>query len=102
MAVPQRWCRITVVGPDGTVLAGCLLEGTGPPDLGAVDDVARLALLAGRLGGGITLADVSPVMRALLELAGLRVEMDGQAKFCEEPRGIQHCEEEVHPRDSPS
>jgi hypothetical protein len=102
MAVPQRWCRITVVGPDGTVLVGCLLEGTGPPDLGAVDDVARLALLAGRLGGGITLAEVSPVMRALLELAGLRVEMDGQAEFGEEPRGIQQGQEEVHPGDSPS
>ncbi|HEX4219957.1 MAG TPA: hypothetical protein VHZ02_16385 [Acidimicrobiales bacterium] len=102
MAVTQRWCRIRVIGPDGSVLVGGLLEGTGPPDLGAVDDVARLALLAGRLGGGITLADVSPLMRDLLELVGLGIEMDGQAEFREEPRRIQHGQEEVHPGDAPS
>jgi hypothetical protein len=77
MAAVELWCRVTVVGSDGAKLARCVLEGLGAPDLGAVDDVARLALLAGRLGGGIVLADVSPALRALLELAGLRVEVDG-------------------------
>jgi hypothetical protein len=48
----QQWCRVTVVGPDGTELAFCRLVGPGAPDpWGGVDDVARLALLAGHLGG---------------------------------------------------
>lgn len=69
-AVPP-WCRVTVVGPDGAELARCVLMGPGAPDLGAVNDVARLALLAIRLKGGIVLAEVSPGLRALLELTGL-------------------------------
>lgn len=99
MVALQRWCRVTVVGPDGTVVACCELDGPGFPGLGAVDDVARLALLASRLGGSITLAEVSPAMRELLELAGLCVEMEGQAELGEEPCGIQQREEEVHPGD---
>jgi hypothetical protein len=53
------------------------LRGRGAPDLGALEDVARLALLAERLGGRIALAEVSPTMRELLELAGLSVEVEG-------------------------
>lgn len=97
----QRWCRVTVVGPDGTVVACRELDGPGTPGLGAVDDVARMALRASRLGGGITLAEVSPAMRELLELAGLCVEMEGQAELGEQPLGIEHCEEEIHPGDPP-
>jgi ADP-ribose pyrophosphatase YjhB (NUDIX family) len=73
------------VGPDGAELASAVLEGPGAPDLGAVDAVARWALLAGRLGRGITLAQVSPAMRELLELTGLRVEVEGQPELGEEP-----------------
>jgi hypothetical protein len=83
MVALQRWCRVTVVGPDGTVAATCDLDGPGSPGIDAVDDVARLALLASRLGGGITLGEVSPAMRELLELAGLCVEMEGQAELGE-------------------
>jgi hypothetical protein len=101
MVALQRWCRVTVVGPDGTVVARCELDGPGSPGLGAIDDVAHLALLASRLGGGITLAEVSPAMRELLELAGLCVEMEGQAELGEEPPGIEHGEEEIHPGDPP-
>jgi len=88
-----------VVGPDGAELACCLLGGPGAPDLEAVDDVAHLALLAGRLGGGIVLAEVSPALRALLELAGLRVEVEGQAELGKEPLGVQEGQEERHPGD---
>ncbi len=66
-----------------------------------MDDVARLALLAGRLGGGIVLTEVSPALRTLLELAGLRVEVEGQAELGEEPLGVQEGQEEGHPGDLP-
>jgi len=99
MVALQRWCRVTLVGPDGAVVARCELDGPGSPGLGVVDDVARLALLASRLGGGITLAEVSPAMRELVELAGLCLEMEGQAELGEEPLGIQQREEEIHPGD---
>lgn len=71
MGAPQRWCRIVVVGAGGEVLGEHALEGPDPPGLGAVDHVARVALLATRLGGGIVLHDVSAAMRELLDLAGL-------------------------------
>jgi len=97
----QLWCRVTVMGPDGSELARFVLEGPGAPDLGVVDDVARLMLVVGRLGGGITVDDVSPAMRAILELAGLRVEVEGQAERGEQPLGVQEGQEEAHPRDLP-
>ena len=102
MAAVELWCRVRVVDPDGAELARYVLEGPGAPDLGAVDDVARLALLAGRLGGDIVLANVSPVLLGLLELAGLRVEVEGQTELGEEPLGIQERQEERHPGDLPS
>ena len=93
------WCRVLVVGPDRTALASHRLEGPGPPDLGAVDDVARLALRARRLGGRIILSDVSPALRSLLDLAGLTVEVEGEAEGREEPLGVQEGQEELHPGD---
>ena len=77
MAALQRWCRATVVRRDGTVFAECVFEGSGAPDLGTVNQVARLALVATRLGGRIAIGDVSPEMRELLDLVGLRVEVEG-------------------------
>jgi hypothetical protein len=88
-----------VKGPDGAEVAQVVLEGPGPPDLAAVDDLARLTLAAGRLGGAITLLDLAPAMRALLDLAGLRVEMEGQAELGKEPLGVQEGEEPAHPGD---
>jgi hypothetical protein len=87
--VVNLWCRVLVVGADHTALARHQLGGPGLPDIGAVDDVARLALLAGQLGGRIVLSDVSPALHALLELAGLRVEMEWEAEGGEEPLGVQ-------------
>ncbi len=95
------WCRVTMIGPDGVALASGVLEGPGAPDIGAVDDVARLALLAKRLGGGLVLTDVSPDLRALVELTGLAVEMDGEPERREEPLGVQQVEEERHAGDLP-
>jgi hypothetical protein len=71
------WCRVTMVGPDGVAMVSALLEGPVAPDMGVVDDVARLALLAKRLGGDVLLTEVSRDLRALLELAGLGVQMEG-------------------------
>ena len=97
----ERWCRITIVGPDGTEVASAVLEGPGAPDIATVNDVARQALLAARLGGAIVLDDVSPTMRELLDLAGLGVEVEGKAECGEEPFGVQEVQEEIHPRDLP-
>jgi hypothetical protein len=83
MSATQPWCRVTIAGPDGALLATFVLEGPGEPDVGAVDDVARLALAASRLGGTAIVADVLPGLRALLELAGLGAEMEGQAELGE-------------------
>jgi hypothetical protein len=77
------WCRATVIGPDGAALASYVLDGPGAPDMGTVDYVARLALMAGRLGGRAVLTDVSPALQALLELAGLRAEVKGQSELGE-------------------
>jgi len=97
----QLWCRVLVVGPNSAELARRVLEGPGDPDFRAVDCVARLALLAGRVGGHIVLADVSPMFRALLELVGLRVEVEGQAELGEQSLGVQEGQEEGHPGDLP-
>jgi hypothetical protein len=78
--VTEVWCRVTMVGADGTPVASGVLEGSHGPRLGAVDDLARLALHAKRLGGSIHLAEVSPALRFLLDLVGLVVEMEGQAE----------------------
>ena len=54
----QRWCRVAVVGPDGTEAACCDLEGKGSPGLGTVDQVAYLALWRDVLRG------ISPLVRS--------------------------------------
>jgi hypothetical protein len=71
------WCRVTIIGPGGAPLVSGFLEGPVAADMAAVDDVARLALMAKRVGCGMVLSEVSADLRALLELTGLRVEMEG-------------------------
>jgi hypothetical protein len=97
----QRWCRVTVLGPDGTVRVHHILEGPGAPDVTSVDDVAQLALRAGRSGGSVVLSEVAPELDELLELSGLGVETQWQAEGRKEPLVVEHVEEEAHPRDSP-
>jgi hypothetical protein len=99
MMVTEVWCRVTMVGPDGTSIACRVLQGSRGPDLGAVDDLARLALQAKRLGGGIRLAEVSPALRALLDLAGLLVEVEGQAEGRKETLGLEQGQEQHHAGD---
>jgi hypothetical protein len=75
-------------------------------DLATVDDLARLQLIAMRLGITLELRDAPDELRELLDLAGLRdvvrcseplpVEMRGEAEQREEPRGV---EEEADPGD---
>lgn len=108
MAAVQLWCRVRLVGHDGAALACSTLSGPSAPDLRAVNDVARLALMARRLGYGIVLDEVAPALRALLELAGLLVEVaglgvevQGQAELGEEPLGFQERQEERQPGDLP-
>ncbi|WP_416962986.1 hypothetical protein [Streptomyces sp. Agncl-13] len=68
--------------------------GPGPPGLGIVDLLARLQLTARRAGGRIRLRDPGSGLRALLDLVGLRFEMEGQAEQREPALRVQ---EEVEP-----
>ncbi len=99
MSIVQPWCTVTLLGPEGVALASWALEGPGPPNLDTVGHVAHLALVAGRFGGTIVLSDLGQELRGLIDLAGLPVEMSGEAEGREEPSGRQRGEEEVHPGD---
>ncbi|WNM29802.1 STAS domain-containing protein [Streptomyces sp. Li-HN-5-11] len=72
----------------------CDVGRLGPPGLGAVDLLARLALAARRAGGRIRLRDPDPALHALLDLVGLAFEVEGQPEQREPPLGVQ---EEVEP-----
>ncbi|WP_280887500.1 STAS domain-containing protein [Streptomyces sp. LBL] len=79
--------------------AGCVVcdvAGLGPPGLGAVDLLARLELAAKRAGGRIRLRDPHPGLRALLDLVGLRIEVEGQP---EQREPALRVEEAVEPGD---
>ncbi|WP_143074889.1 STAS domain-containing protein [Streptomyces mangrovisoli] len=77
-------CRVVV----------CDVGGLGPPGLGVVDLLARLQLAARRGGGRIRLRGAGPPLLALLDLVGLRIEVEGEAEQREPPLGVQ---EEVEP-----
>ncbi|MEV6496183.1 hypothetical protein [Streptomyces prunicolor] len=69
--------------------------GPGPPGLVTVDLLARLQLTARRTRGGrIRLRAPALELRALLDLVGLRFEMEGQVEQREPALGVQ---EEVEP-----
>nr|WP_308407597.1 STAS domain-containing protein [Streptomyces olivochromogenes] len=72
----------------------CDVGGLGPPGLGVVDLLARLELAARRAGGRIRLRDPDPALPALLDLVGLRFEMEGEPEQREPPLRV---EEEVEP-----
>src|SRR5690606_26431126 len=65
----------------------CDVAGLAPPGLAAVNLLARLELLAPRTGGRIRLRGPDPALRVLLDLVGLRFEVEGQPEQREEPRG---------------
>ncbi|WP_461087092.1 STAS domain-containing protein [Streptomyces deserti] len=66
----------------------------GRPGLGGVDLLARLQLAARRAGGRIRLRDLDPALHALLDLVGLRFEVEGQPEQQEPPLRV---EEEAEP-----
>ncbi|MCX4857458.1 STAS domain-containing protein [Streptomyces canus] len=72
----------------------CDVAGLGPPGLGTVDLLARLQLAARRAGGRIRLRDPDPGLHALLDLVGLRFEVERQPEQGEPALGVQ---EEVEP-----
>ncbi|MGW3725695.1 STAS domain-containing protein [Streptomyces sp. NPDC000851] len=74
----------------------CDVGGLGPPGLAVVDLLARLELAAKRAGGRIRLRDPDPALHALLDLVGLRFEMEGQPEQREPALGV---EETVEPGD---
>jgi ABC-type transporter Mla MlaB component len=70
----------------------CDVAGLRPPDLAVVDLLARLELAARGAGGRIRLREPDPALHALLDLVGLRFELEGQPEQREPPLGV---EEEV-------
>jgi hypothetical protein len=83
------WGVLSLVGPDEVVIATFVLDGPGHPDLGVVDEVARLQLEAVRLGGRAVLETASPFLLELLELAGLSVEARRQPEGREDRARVQ-------------
>lgn len=77
---------------NGTRVVVCDVAGLGPPGLVSVDLLARLQLAARRGGGRIRLRDPDPALLALLDLVGLRFEVEGEAEEREPALGV---EEEV-------
>src|SRR5918996_278738 len=69
---------LEATGAQGPSVVVCDVGGLGPPGLGAVDLLARMELTARRAGGRIRLRDPDPALRALLDLVGLRFEMEGE------------------------
>lgn len=82
------WARVVVVGPDGDRRES-LLTGNGPPDLAVVEVLALCQLMARRTGGRMWLEEVSPALAGLLDLAGLRREVGGQAEGGKQTLGVQ-------------
>jgi hypothetical protein len=57
---------------DGYEVARWPLELLAEPDVGVVDELARLQLAAHRVGMGIRLDSVQPELARLLEFAGIK------------------------------
>src|SRR5262249_61630124 len=96
MAAAAPGARMVVRAADGTRLT-VALAGDGPPDLAVVEALARFQVMARRAGDRAWLEDVSPALGELLDLAGLRRQMIGQAEGREQVLGVQ---EEVQSDDA--
>ncbi|WP_282700883.1 STAS domain-containing protein [Streptomyces sp. CC219B] len=90
------WCDDLreLLESSGAGVVVCDVGGLGPPGLGTVDLLARLQLTARRSGARIRLREPDPALPALLDLIGLRFEMEGQPEQREPPLGV---EEEMEP-----
>ncbi|WP_159401283.1 STAS domain-containing protein [Streptomyces maremycinicus] len=73
----------------GATVVVCDVAGIGPPGLVAVDLLARLQLAARRAGGHLRLRGPDPALGALLDLVGLRFEVEGEAEEGEPALGVE-------------
>jgi hypothetical protein len=78
MSAPRPWCCVRFTDRNGSVVGGWVLNGSGDPDLGAVELIARLVLMAKRRGGSVVLSEVRTDLVRLLDLSGLPVEVEWQ------------------------
>lgn len=78
----------------GTPVVVCDVGRIGAPRIEHVEVLARLELTARRGGGRIRLRQPDPALRALLDLVGLRIEVEGEAEQGEPAPRVQ---EEVEP-----
>jgi hypothetical protein len=62
---------IVVLAVGGTEVASWSLVGSSHPDLSVIDTLARLALMARRRGGAITLRAAGPQLLWLIQFVGL-------------------------------
>jgi ABC-type transporter Mla MlaB component len=81
----------------GAGVVVCDVGGLGPPGLAVVDLLARLELAARRAGGRIRLRDPDPALHALLDLVGLRFQMEGQTEEREPAPGVEEAVETGDP-----
>jgi hypothetical protein len=99
----EVWGLISMIGADDLVVGTYVVQCQGRAALGAVDEVARLHLLAGRHGGRIVIEAASSFLLELFELSGLTVEVRGQAvevrRQAEERKYRRRAQEEVEPED---
>jgi hypothetical protein len=96
MASCDPWAVVTILGAGDVELGRTRLAGDGAPDVGVVDDIGRLALLARRLGGRTVLSFASRDLLELVELAGLPVELEWEPELGKEALGVEEGEEEGH------
>jgi anti-anti-sigma regulatory factor len=90
--------RTQLLAGGGANVVVCDAAALATPGLAAVDLLARLELAARRAGGRIRIRNPTPRLRELLQLAGLRLEMERHPEQREPPRRVQ---EAVEPGDPP-
>ncbi|MEU2930202.1 STAS domain-containing protein [Streptomyces sp. NPDC007251] len=88
--------RLLLAGGGSRVVV-CDVGGLGPPGLAVVDLLARLELAARRAGGRIRLRDPDPALPALLDLVGLRFQMERQLEQREPALGVEEAVETGDP-----
>ncbi|MGJ5753762.1 ABC-type transporter Mla MlaB component [Streptomyces puniciscabiei] len=87
----------SLLAGEGARVVVCDVGGLGPPGLAAVDLLARLELAARRAGGRIRLRDPDPALPALLDLVGLRFQVEGQTEEREPALGVEETVETGDP-----
>ncbi|MEV6112150.1 STAS domain-containing protein [Streptomyces sp. NPDC052109] len=88
--------RLLLAG-NGARVVVCDVGGLGPPGLAVVDLLARLELAARRAGGRIRLRDPDPALHALLDVVGLRFQMEGEPEQGEPAPGVEEAVETGDP-----